>query len=354
MIFRRRRPPPGSVPGALNIAPDSPRPRLHVFDYTQERYEECDIHSVSEIERFTDPGSVTWLDVQGLGDERLLHEIADFFGLHPLLLADVVNIGQRPKVEPYEGMLLIVTRMVSMENDRVRREQVSIVLGPDYVLTFQEQYGDILDPVRGRIRNGALVRRMKADYLAYAIFDTVVDGFYPVLDVLGERLDALEDEVVENPTRGTVEQIHHLRRELINLRRAIWPQRDAASALVRDSGDMISDAVRVYLRDTHDHAFQITDVVESYREIAAGLMEVYLSSVGQRTNEIMRVLTVLSSIFIPLTFIVGIYGMNFDNMPELRHPLGYFILLAVMFLMAVGMFGFFAWRGWIGTGRSRR
>jgi len=353
VIFRRRTPPPGSVPGALNIAPDSPPPRMHVFDYTAEHYEESDITSLADMARFTNPDSVTWLDVQGLGNEKLLHEIGDLFGLHPLLLADIVNVGQRPKVEAYEGMLLIITRMVSVTPEgELEREQVSMVLGPDYVLTFQEQYGDILDPVRARIRNGALVRRMKSDYLAYAIVDTVVDGFYPVLDWVGDVLDRLEDEVIGRPQPTTVERIHEIRRELITLRRAIWPQRDAVSLLIRDSGDMVSDAVKLYLRDTHDHAFQVADVVESYREIAGGLMEFYLSSIGQRTNEIMRALTVMSSIFIPLTFVAGIYGMNFDNMPELHHPLGYFILLGVMFAMAVAMLIFFFRLGWIGSGRS--
>jgi magnesium transporter len=233
-------------------------------------------------------------------------------------------------------------------------EQVSFILGRHYLLTVQEEPEyDSFGPIRERIRlNKGSIRKHKADYLTYALIDSIVDGFFPVLETYGEEIEELEDEVVSNPTRKTLERIHELKRELLTLRRAIWPQRDAINALIRDGSFLISDDVRIYLRDCYDHTIQVLDMVETYRELASSLMDVYLSSVSNRMNEVMKFLTVMSSIFIPLTFIAGVYGMNFDadkspfNMPELKWYWGYPVCMAVMFLIACVLVFFFWQRGW--------
>jgi magnesium transporter len=251
---------------------------------------------------------------------------------------------------------VIITQMVLLkeQGSSFWSEQVSFVLGKHYLLTVQEEpKRDCFQPVRDRIRTGkGSIRKQGADYLAYTLLDAIMDGFFPVLETYGERIEELEEEVVTNPTRQTLEKIYRVRRELLALRRAIWPQRDAINALIRDGSDLISPEVRVYLRDCYDHAVQVMDLVETYRELASGLMDVYLSSVGNRMNEIMKFLTVMSSIFIPLTFIAGIYGMNFNtdkspwNMPELNWYWGYPVCLAVMFAIAAGLVFFFWRRGW--------
>jgi magnesium transporter len=272
------------------------------------------------------------------------------------VLEDIVNVPQRPKVEQYENHLVIVTRMVTPREDELGfySEQVSFVLGRHYLLTVQEEPEiDTFRPIRDRIRTGlGSIRKQGADYLAYALFDTIIDGFFPVLEDYGERIEQLEDEVVLKPTRQTVEKIYDIKRELLALRRAIWPQREAINTLIRDGSELISHPVRVYLRDCYDHATQVMDMVETYRELTASLMDVYLSSVSNKMNEVMKVLTVISTIFIPLTFLSGLYGMNFDpqasplNMPELQWYWGYPACLTAMGTITVGLVIFFWQRGW--------
>ncbi len=347
---------PGSLPGTLNIPPDSPYPSLVLIDYSTDHAqriiiadpEDCTDHMLSE--------SVSWVDVRGLGSEDILIRLGKVFNLHPLVLEDIVNVPQRPKVEEYQDQLLLVTRMVTpTENeDGFTTEQVSFILAKQYLLTVQEEpEADTFNPVRDRIRlNRGEVRRRKTDYLMYTLLDTIIDGFFPVLEDYGERLEALEDEVVLRPTKKTLGKVYNLKRELLALRRAIWPQREAINILIRDSSHLMSHDVKIYLRDCYDHAVQVIDMIETYRELAASLMDVYLSSVSNRMNEVMKLLTVMSSIFIPLTFITGLYGMNFDpdespwNMPELEWYWGYPTVLAVMGAIATGLVGFFWRQGW--------
>jgi magnesium transporter len=347
-LFRKRRPPPGSAPGAFSLPEGAQPSRIHVIDYTAERVIESDVTDAEALRGYRDSPSVTWIDIQGLGNEPLLRAIGELFDIHPLAMADVFNVPQRPKAEAYDQHALVISQIAEpCAPGVVQLEQLSLILGATYVITFQERHGDPFDPVRARIRQGALARRMGADYLAYALIDAVVDGYYPLLESFGDFLEALEDEVVRKPRDGALQRIQAVRRHLLHLRRAVWPQREAVNILLRDS-PFICDAVRVYLRDCYDHVVQIMDVLETYRETAGGLMEVHLSSVSNRTNEVMKVLTVISSIFIPLTFIVGVYGMNFDYMPELRLPAAYPIVWLFMIAIGVGMFAYF-WRiGWIG------
>ena len=280
------------------------------------------------------------------------------FQLHPLVLEDVVNVPQRPKVEDYQDQLIIVTQMaVPKKGGGFWLEQVSFVLGKRYLLTVQEEpERDCFEPVRDRLRhNKGIVRQKGADYLTYALWDAIIDGYFPVLETYGESLEALEDEVVLNPTEPTLAKIYQIRRELLALRRAIWPQRDALNSLLRDECSLFKADTRPYLRDCYDHVVQIIDVIETYRELASGLMDVYLSAASNRMNEVMKLLTVISSIFIPLTFIAGIYGMNFNpdaspwNMPELNWYWGYPLCWGVMIAIAASLVYYFWRRGWLSS-----
>jgi magnesium transporter len=355
-FFQKRHPPVGARPGTLVIPTGAAHPRISVIDYTRDAVTETEIERVGDLKPYLDRDSVTWVNVEGLGDEATLQEIAEFFQLHPLLIEDVVNVPQRPKVEPYGDLLLLITRMVMVGNHEAARaeaEQVSIILGKQYVLTFQERRDDVFDPLRARIHRGlGAIRRSSTDYLAYAILDTVIDAYYPALEQIGEYLENLETEVIESPTNATVGRIYDLKRQLLTIRRAVWPQRDMINRMIQEE-EAFTDPVRVYLRDCYDHCIQASDIVESYREMAAGLLDVYLSSVSNRMNEVMKVLTIMASIFIPLTFIAGVYGMNFEFMPELHHRLAYPILLIVMAVTAALMLWYFQRRGWISGMRGR-
>jgi magnesium transporter len=347
---------PGSVPGTLTIEADASPPTIFLIDYNEDNAVRLKIDAPEECAAYLDTESVSWVDVQGLGSENILRRLGQVFDLHPLVLEDVVNVPQRPKVEEYDDQLLFIARMVCLKDDErgFVSEQVSFILGKHYLLTVQEEPDyDTFGPVRERIRgNKGTMRKHGADYLAYALLDALIDGFFPVLEAYGEALEELEDEVVANPTRQSLEKIHRIKRELLALRRAIWPQRDAISVLIRDSNDLVSSEVRVYLRDCYDHAVQVLDMVETYREVASSLMDVYVSSVGNRMNEVMKLLTIISTIFIPLTFIAGVYGMNFNpetspfNMPELNWYWGYPVCLATMGVIAIALVFYFYRRGW--------
>lgn len=283
----------------------------------------------------------------------MIQSIGTRFGLHHLALEDVVNVHQRPKVEDYGDHIYIVLRM-AIPGPTSDTEQVSIFLSKTVVITFQERAGDSFEPVRQRIRQGkGRIRGEKVDYLVYALIDATVDGYFPALDVGGEALATLEDEVVISPKPEHIEHVHNLKRNLLALRRAIWPTRDLLSTLLRDEFGLVSDATRVYLRDVHDHTVQLIDIIETYREIASGLVDAYLSSQSTRLNEIMKFLTIMATVFLPLTFVTGLYGMNFDtespwNMPELTWPFGYAFALLIMAGAAVGLLYLFWRRGWIG------
>jgi magnesium transporter len=358
---RPRRPPPGSSPGTLTSEEDAAPPAITALLYGPDVVEEREILSVSELAELRGARPVLWVNVNGVGHPSTLHEIGALFGLHRLALEDIAHVPQRPKVEDYGDHLLIVARSPVL-TAQVNAEQIGIVLGSDFVLTFQERPGDPFDPVRTRIREGVgRIRRAGPDYLTYAVLDAVVDHYYPVLETFGERLDELEQAILEADRPSRMGALHALKRELVVLRRALWPKREAVNAMVRDPHQLVEAETRIYLRDTYDHVIQAIELVESYREMAASLTDLHLSIVGQKTNEIMRVLTVFAAIFIPLTFFVGIYGMNFDpeaspwNMPELGWRYGYPFALGVMALMAGSMLWFFYSRGWLGeVGRPRR
>ncbi|MBK7580021.1 MAG: magnesium/cobalt transporter CorA [Myxococcales bacterium] len=349
-LFLKRNPPVGARPGALAIHKDSPKTRIRVMAFDEQRLNEVEIDEISEIRELMKQHAVTWVDVQGLGDERRLRELGDLFALHPLALADVVNVPQRPKTDSYEGQQLFICGMLHLdEHGDLSTEQVSLFIGKGYLLTFQERAGDVFDSLRTRLRdNIGLLRASGADHLAYAIIDRVVDGYYPVLEAFADELEALEERVMQRPRPALLVRVHEVKRTLLLVRRAVWPLRDALSGLIRDPVPMVTDSARMYLRDTYDHCLQISEMAESYRELVSELTNTYMSVISNRTNDVMRLLTVVTTIFIPLTFIVGVYGMNFDNMPELRFKNGYFITLGAMAGMGALMLIYFRVRGWLG------
>jgi len=347
---------PGAMPGTLTIEADAPAPVITLIDYGEHTAVRRMLDTPEEAIPFLDSETVSWVDVKGLGNEDTLQRLGQVFSLHPLVLEDVVNVPQRPKVEEYADQLLLIARMVTLKDSGrgFVSEQVSFILGRNYLLTVQEEPDyDCFGPVQDRIRlSKGNIRKQGSDFLAYALIDAVIDGFFPVLESYGEILEELEDEVVVCPDRQTLERIHGIKRELLALRRAIWPQRDAINSLIRDGSALISEDVRIYLRDCYDHTVQVLDMVETYREIASSLMDVYLSSVSNRMNEVMKLLTVISSIFIPLTFVAGVYGMNFNpeaspfNMPELNWYFGYPLCWGVMLAIAGSLIMYFRKKGW--------
>lgn len=339
----------GAPPGSL-AAPESQQgqpARLSLITYTPEEVQEFEPKTIAEcLELATRPG-VAWLNVDGLGQPEVLTKLAERYGLHPLALEDVLNVRQRPKVEAYAGHYFIVLRMVRLTSE-IEEEQVGLFFGPGFVLTVQERPGgDVFDPVRERVRKErGRIRTGGADYLAYSLLDAVVDAIFPVLEALGERMETLEDEVIERPTSELLPKIHALRRELLALRRTIWATRDVLLTLQREESPLIAPETRIFLRDCQDHAVEGLELVETYRETAAALMEVHLSAQNQRLNEVMKVLTVIATLFIPLTFIASIYGMNFQNMPELGWRYGYAATLGLMAAVAGGLLLYFRVRGW--------
>jgi magnesium transporter len=351
----QRRTLPGAAPGTIEVDPDAGGTRIDVLAYDDSRYEERTHATFEQLARCLSEWPATWVNVTGLGDPATIDRLGEIFSLHPLVLEDVVNVHQRPKVEDYDDELFVVSRMVYLDpnGEDIRTEQLSLLVRQGCVVTFQERPGDVLEPVRERIRNGKRIRAMGIDYLAYAIIDAVVDHYFPVLETYGERLEALEDAVMAGTDPEPLRRIHDAKHQLLTLRRAIWPQRDALGALHREPFDLITDNTRIYLRDTYDHAIQVIDFVETYRELASSLLDVHLTSLSNRMNDIMKTLTIFAAIFIPLNFIAAVYGMNFDpgrspwNMPELRWRWGYPFALALMAATGIAILAFMHRRGWL-------
>jgi magnesium transporter len=357
-----RRTQPGAPPGVVIADPAQPKPVIHAIAYGTNGVIDRALTRPEEAFALVGQQAVTWINVEGLGDADIIERFGELFGLHRLALEDTVNVHQRAKVEDYGEILFIVLRMIHCGNaggNRCGTEQISLFVGSNWLLTFQEGHpGDSFDRVRVRIREGSgRMRQLGSDYLAYTLIDAVIDNYYPVLEVYAERLDELEELVMEPRGRRVTDELHDVKSDLLVLRRAIWPLRDAIALLARDENPRISDHTRVYLRDCYDHVVQVVELVETYRELTADLRDLYMSSLSTRINETMRVLTIISTIFIPLTFIAGIYGMNFDpdaspwSMPELRWYFGYPLILAVMAATTLGMLVYFYRQGWIFRGR---
>lgn len=356
---KRTRPalPPGASPGTLIADPEAPKPVIRLMAYGPGEYVEQELSDLRSLKAMLGKWPVTWVNVDGLGDADTIAQVGEIFGLHRLALEDVLNVHQRPKLDDYDHYLFLVAQMVAA-SDPLDTDQLSMFQGSDFVVTFQEHHTAI-DPfaaVRERLRKaGGRIRQGGADYLAYSLLDAVVDHYFPVLEDYGERLESLEDEVLAHPTPDTVSRVHHAKRDLLTLRRAMWPLREAVNALQRTPAGCVTDTTRLYVRDCYDHVVRIIDLIETYRELGSDLMDVYLSSLSNRLNEVMRILTVISTVFIPLTFITSLYGMNFNtaisrwNMPELNWRFGYPLVLAIMGAAAAALIVFFRRKGWLGA-----
>lgn len=347
---------PGTPPATLvSHAPKAGPSVITLIQYDNETIFEGQFETFEALMERFDASMTNWINVDGLSDVELLRKLSERFKIHPLALEDVLNTTQRPKVEHYHDHFFIVSEMIYEEaKGRIALEQLSIFLGDCFVLTIQEESEhDVFEQVRSRLRAGrGFARKMKADYLAYALLDATVDQFYPILESLGDSIESIEEQLLHKPSRESLHRLYEQKRLLLQLRRTAWPQREIFNTLVRDDSGLILKETQVFLRDCYDHTSQVIDILENFRDLCTGLMDVYLSSLGFRTNEIMRVLTVISSIFIPLTFLVGVYGMNFNtqlpwNMPELNWPFGYVLCLGLMACIAAGMILFFKRKKWL-------
>ena len=323
--------------------------RITILDYDESRFEECTLDRIEDAFAYVDASTVTWINIDGLHDVSIIDVLGRHFDLHPLILEDIVHTGQRAKIETMDTYLFVVLRMLAFneETGAVQSEQVSFILGKDYLLSFQETVGDVFDFIRARLRHAkGRIRKAGADYLLYSLVDGIVDSYFLILERIGERVETLEDELVSDPTDDTLRQIHELKREMISLRKSVWPLREMLSNLERSESELIQESTAVYLRDVYDHTIQVIDTIESFRDMLSGMLDIYLSSISNRMNAVMKVLTIIATMFIPLTFVAGVYGMNFEYMPELRWKYGYIGVWILMLVMAVAMVMYFKKKKW--------
>ena len=324
--------------------------RITLIDYTEADFEERRLESVEECFAYKGKPSVSWINIDGIGHADVVRAIGGHFGLHPLVLEDIMNAAQRPKMEDFGHYIYVVLRMLCIDESResVYSEQVSLILGPDYVISFQEKPGDVFEILRERIRGAkGRVRGMNADYLAYTLIDAIVDNYFSILEWFGDKIEGIEEGLITDPNPEMLQTIHTLKREILFLKKSVWPLRELVNGLTRGETPLIREGTVVYLRDVYDHTIQIIDTVEALREMISAMRDTYLSSVSNRMNEVMKVLTIIATIFIPTTFVAGIYGMNFAVMPELSLPYGYFGALGLMGIIALGMVVYFKQKGWL-------
>ncbi len=348
----------GLPPGTLVYIGESRTETVRVtyIDYGEQNFDEKQVSKVEECFPFKTTPTVTWINVDGLHEVEVIEKIGKEFELHPLMLEDILSTSQRPKFEDFEKYIFIVLKMLSFDDEKgtVQSEQVSLVLGPNYVISFQERLGDVFEFIRDRIRNAkGRVRKMASDYLAYSLIDAIVDNYFVILEKLGEKIESMEEELVKDPTERTLQQIHGLKREMISLRKSVWPLRELISGLQRSESSLINESTGIYLRDVYDHTIQVIDTIETFRDMVSGMLDIYLSSLSNRMNAVMKVLTIIATIFIPLTFVAGIYGMNFNtekspwNMPELNWYWGYPLALLAMAVVVLIMLIYFKRKKWL-------
>lgn len=329
---------------------------IHVIDYTKDHFEEKSIEQITECYHFRDTESITWINIDGIHDANIIESIGNHFGVHPIVLEDIMNTSQRPKIEIFEKYIFLVFKML-YRNDvdhEIQAEQFSIILGKNFVISFQEDPGDIFDPIRDRIRTGkGRIRKMGADYLAYSLFDAVVDNYFVILEDIGEAIERTENHILENVEPETVRTIQGLKSDMIFLRKSIWPLREVVNSLLRGDSKLISKSTGIYLRDVYDHTFQVIDTIETFRDMLSGLFDMYMSGISNKMNEVMKILTIFTTIFIPLSFVTGLYGMNFSsssspfNMPELEWYFGYPLVLLIMLSISLTMIWYFKQKKWI-------
>jgi magnesium transporter len=351
-IIKKRSKKIGLPPGTLVHVGEkkTEKLRITVIDYDEKEFQEKEVENIEQCFPFKDTPTVTWINIDGIHETEIIEKAGKHFNLHPLILEDIVNTGQRPKIEDFESYIFIVLKMLYFDGkeNETEIEQVSLIVGKNFVISFQERVGDVFNPIRERLRKSkGRIRKAGADYLTYALIDAIVDSYFTILEKIGEKIEILEDAVVKNPTSESLQTIHNLKREMIFLRKSVWPLREMISNLTKGESSLIEEATKIYLRDVYDHTIQVIDTTETYRDMLSGMHDTYLSGISNRMNEIMKVLTIFASIFIPLTFVAGIYGMNFQFMPELGWRWGYFAILGIMAVVGVSMLLYFRRKKWL-------
>ena len=340
----------GAPPGTLfyNGEERTDRIKITLIEYNDSEFFEQEFYDLSDCLSHVKPNMVKWINVEGLHKPELVEAIGKIYNIHPLTMEDIVHVDQRPKFEDYEHYVVAIMKMISYTTE-VNSEQLAIILCENTVLSFQEPHsGDAFDIIRTRLRQAkGRVRKLGADYLAYALMDAVVDCYFTAIERIGDKIEEIEEEIISDSDKKSLLQLYHLKREMIYLRKQVWPMRDMINNMIRSETTLINPSSDIYLRDLSDHVTRIIDTVETYRDLLSGIMDIYLSTNANKMNEVMKVLTIMSSIFIPVTFIAGVYGMNFDNMPELKTQNGYFITWGVMLSVIIGLMIYFKRKKWM-------
>ncbi|MBN2604059.1 MAG: magnesium/cobalt transporter CorA [Candidatus Thermoplasmatota archaeon] len=342
----------GLPPGALIHIGDKKleKTRIKILDYSENEFNEKTFEHIEECFPFKDKETVTWINIDGIHDVDVIEKLGKHFDVHPLVLEDILDTTQRPKMEDFESYIYFVLKMLYKheKNSEIIVEQISLILGNNFVISFQESKGDVFDPIRERIRNNkGRIRKMGADYLAYALIDAIVDNYFVVLEKIGDKIGGIEDKLIEDPSPKNLKTIHYLKREMIFLRKSVWPLREVISALQRSESELVHESTGIFLRDVYDNTIQVMDTIETYRDMISGMLDIYMSSVSNKMNEIMKVLTIFAAIFIPLTFIAGVYGMNFDIMPELHWEYGYPMAWIIILAVSLSMIFYFRKKNWL-------
>ncbi|TAL23038.1 MAG: magnesium/cobalt transporter CorA [Nitrospirae bacterium] len=352
-LIKKRSRKAGLPPGSLIHIGDKKKEevKITVIDYDEGSFQEKAIAEIQECFTFKDKPTVTWINVDGIHKVEIPEKLGECYGFHPLIIEDILNSDQRPKMEDFGDYIYIVLKMLNLDSrtNNIISEQISLILGPNFVISFQEGHeGDVFNPVRERLRTGkGKTRKMGADYLAYSLIDSIVDNYFIILEKLGEKIEFLEERLVTNPTGNVLREIHSLKREMLFLRKSVWPLREVISAMAKGESALIHPSTGIYLRDIYDHTIHVVDTIETFRDMVSGMLDIYLSSISNRMNAVMKVLTIIATIFMPLTFLAGVYGMNFKHMPELEWKFGYPMIVVVMLIVAVIMLFFFRKKKWL-------
>jgi len=348
----------GLPPGALIHIGEkkTDKVKISVMDYSIGKFNEMEIKKVEDCFSLKRKPSISWINVDGLHEVDLIEKLGKSFDIHPLVLEDILNTDQRPKMEDFEKYIFFALKMLYIDEKthEIHSEQVSLILGNNFVISFQEAVGDVFDSLRERIRGSkGRIRKMGADYLAYSLIDAIVDNYYVILEKIGEKIENMQEDIIKNPDPKTLQHIYKLKRDMIYLRKSVWPLREVLNGLLREESKLIKKSTHIYLRDLYDHTIQVIDTIETYRDMVSGMLDIYMSSISNRMNEVMKVLTIFAAIFIPLTFIAGVYGMNFKtennplNMPELGWEYGYIFALGTMVVLVVVLLGYFKHKKWL-------
>jgi len=342
----------GLPPGTLVHIGDKKIENVEItlINYDEAQYQEREIKKIEECFPFKDKPAVTWININGIHDVEIMEKIGEYVGLHTLLLEDIMNTDQRPKIEDFGDCIFIILKMLyyNEKKNEIEIEQVSLILGLNFVISFQEREGDVFNSIRERIRRGkGKIRKSGADYLVYTLIDAIVDNYFVILEGTGEKIEEMEEKLIANPTPNILQGIHNLKRDMVFLRKSVWPLREVISGLERTESSLIKESTGIYLRDVYDHSIQVIDTIETFRDMISGMLDIYLSSISNKMNEVMKLLTIIATIFIPLTFIAGVYGMNFVYIPELQLHWGYFAVLFIMAVVSIIMIIYFRKKKWL-------